>query len=94
MASAELHRPCQLLAVCGFADVVGQCRRSCSPVVDGTDTPACRLFPEPPPVVHVPARQYPVTLHFARRTELRDYLGAAFKKVRRLHFDHPTAHTC
>jgi hypothetical protein len=41
----------------------------------------CRLFPEPPPVVHVPARQYPVTLHFARRTELRDYVGAAFKKV-------------
>ena len=32
-------------------------------------------------MVHVPARQYPVTLHFARRTELRDYVGAAFKKV-------------
>lgn len=35
-----------------------------------------------PPVVRVPARQFPVTVHFARRTELRDYLGAAFKKAR------------
>jgi HrpA-like RNA helicase len=45
----------------------------------------------PPPVVHVPARQYPVTLHFARRTELRDYVGAAFKKVRGLQFGHALA---
>ena len=44
-----------------------------------------RLFPEPPPVVRVPARQYPVTVHFARRTELHDYVGAAYKKVRDLH---------
>ncbi len=43
-----------------------------------------RLFPAPPPVVHVPARQFPVTLHFARRTELRDYTSAAFRKVRHL----------
>ena len=41
-----------------------------------------RLFPTPPPVVRVPARQYPVTVHFARRTELHDYVGAAFKKVK------------
>jgi ATP-dependent RNA helicase DHX37/DHR1 len=40
-----------------------------------------RLFPTPPPVVRVPARQYPVTVHFARRTELHDYVGATFKKV-------------
>ena len=40
-----------------------------------------RLFPVPPPVVHVPARQYPVTVHFAKRTELHDYVDAAFKKV-------------
>ena len=39
------------------------------------------LFPAPPPVVHVPARQYPVTVHFARRTELHDYVGAAYAKV-------------
>ena len=40
--------------------------------------------PDPPPVVHVPARQYPVTVHFARRTELHDYVGATYKKVRDL----------
>ena len=40
-----------------------------------------RLFPTPPPVVNVPARQYPVTVHFNRRTELDDYVGAAFQKV-------------
>lgn len=44
-----------------------------------------RLFPEAPPVVRVPARQFPVTLHFARRTELDDYVGAAFKKVSQIH---------
>jgi ATP-dependent RNA helicase DHX37/DHR1 len=43
-----------------------------------------RLFPVPPPVVSVPARQYPVTVHFSKRTELHDYVGAAFKKVRAL----------
>lgn len=40
-----------------------------------------RLFPVAPPLVHVPARQYPVTVHFAKRTELHDYVDAAFKKV-------------
>ena len=40
-----------------------------------------RLFPQAPPLVHVPARQYPVTLHFSKHTELHDYSGAAFAKV-------------
>lgn len=40
-----------------------------------------RLFPVAPPLVHVPARQYPVTLHFNRRTELDDFVGAAYQKV-------------
>ena len=40
-----------------------------------------RLFPMPPPLVHVPARQYPVTVHFNRRTELEDYVGSAYQKV-------------
>lgn len=44
-----------------------------------------RMFPCPPPVVKVPARQFPVTVHFSRRTELVDYLGAAFKKVCAIH---------
>ena len=48
-----------------------------------------RLFPTAPPVVHVPARQYPVTVHFNRRTELDDFEGAAFQKVCSL----PAAHT-
>ena len=40
-----------------------------------------RLFPQAPPLVHVPARQFPVTLHFSKHTELYDYSGAAFAKV-------------
>ena len=40
-----------------------------------------RLFPTPPPLLHVPARQFPVTVHFSRRTELHDYVGAAHRKA-------------
>ena len=40
-----------------------------------------RLFPSAPPVVRVPARQFPVTVHFNRRTEVQDYPGAAYQKV-------------
>ncbi|XP_022757934.1 ATP-dependent RNA helicase DEAH13 isoform X2 [Durio zibethinus] len=40
-----------------------------------------RLFLVPPPVIEVPTRQYPVTIHFSKRTELVDYIGQAFKKV-------------
>lgn len=35
------------------------------------------LFPLPPPVISVQARQYPVTMHFAKRTELTHYLKAS-----------------
>ncbi len=41
-----------------------------------------RLFKTPPPLMEVPARQFPVTVHFSRKTELVDYVGAAYKKVR------------
>jgi hypothetical protein len=34
-------------------------------------------------------RQYPVTLHFSRRTEQEDYVGAAFRKVGRIHRELP-----
>eukprot|EP00953_Heterococcus_sp_UTEX-ZZ885_P038180 19602-Heterococcus_DN1.PRE.2 len=34
----------------------------------------------PPPVVQVPARQFPVTVHFSKRTEMNDYLEACFSK--------------
>lgn len=42
------------------------------------------LFPKPPPVLHVTARQHPVTMHFARRTH-SNYLEQAYKKVARIH---------
>lgn len=43
------------------------------------------LFPIPPPVVNVEARTYPVKTHFAKRTELNDYVGEAVKKVSQIH---------
>lgn len=44
-----------------------------------------KLFPKPPPVISVDARQFPVTVHFNRRTVLGDYIGEAFKKVCKIH---------
>ncbi|KAK8630499.1 hypothetical protein V6N13_079291 [Hibiscus sabdariffa] len=44
-----------------------------------------RLFCIAPPVIEVPTRQYPVTIHFSKRTELVDYIGQAFKKVMSIH---------
>ena len=55
----------------------------------GDFTGNTKLFPSPPPVVNVPARQYPVTVHFSRRTEMTDYIAAAFKKVSCIHKDLP-----
>ncbi|EEY59873.1 ATP-dependent RNA helicase, putative [Phytophthora infestans T30-4] len=44
-----------------------------------------RLFPSPPPVLRVDARQYPVTIHFNKRTELDNYVDEAYKKVIKIH---------
>lgn len=44
-----------------------------------------RLFPEPPPVINIDARQFPVTVHFSKRTALADYVDEAFKKVLKIH---------
>lgn len=44
-----------------------------------------RIFHDPPPVIEVPTRQYPVTVHFSKRTEIVDYIGQAFKKVLAIH---------
>jgi ATP-dependent RNA helicase DHX37/DHR1 len=44
-----------------------------------------RVFPNPPPVVRVPARQFPVTVHFNRHTIVDDYVQAAFSKVCQIH---------
>ena len=43
-----------------------------------------RLFPAAPPVLKVDARQFPVTIHFNRKTA-DDYLGEAFNKVCKIH---------
>lgn len=42
------------------------------------------LFATPPPVIKVPARQYPVTVHFNRRTS-SDYVSDAIRKVSKIH---------
>ncbi|WVR05910.1 hypothetical protein IAU60_002936 [Kwoniella sp. DSM 27419] len=42
------------------------------------------LFNKPPPVLHITARQHPVTLHFSRRTT-GDYVNEAYKKVCKIH---------
>lgn len=52
-------------------------------ISDFTQNPS--LFRQgPPPLVQAEGRQYPVTVHFARRTH-RDYLEEAFRKVSRGH---------
>ncbi|RHY06019.1 hypothetical protein DYB25_009124 [Aphanomyces astaci] len=43
------------------------------------------LFPSPPPVIKVEARQYPVTVHFNKHTEMNDYVQAAYQKVVKIH---------
>ncbi|OQR90741.1 ATP-dependent RNA helicase, partial [Thraustotheca clavata] len=43
------------------------------------------LFPTPPPVIKVDARQYPVSVHFNKVTELNDYVHAAYQKVSKIH---------
>lgn len=44
-----------------------------------------RIFCNPPPVIEVPTRQYPVTIHFSKRTEIVDYIGQAYKKILSIH---------
>ncbi|OAD80681.1 hypothetical protein PHYBLDRAFT_129312 [Phycomyces blakesleeanus NRRL 1555(-)] len=42
------------------------------------------LFTKPPPVISVNARQYPVSIHFNKRTP-EDHVAEAFKKVSKIH---------
>lgn len=44
-----------------------------------------KIFRDPPPVMEVPTRQYPVTIHFSKRTEMVDYVGQAYKKILSIH---------
>eukprot|EP01034_Spumella_vulgaris_P001034 gene1034-1376_t len=50
-----------------------------------TDFQNPRLFPSPPPIIKVEARQFPVTTHFAKKTELKNYLQVTHKKVCQIH---------
>ncbi|OIT37795.1 atp-dependent rna helicase deah13 [Nicotiana attenuata] len=40
---------------------------------------------DPPPVMEVPTRLYPVTVHFSKRTEMVDYVGKTYKKILSIH---------
>ena len=42
------------------------------------------LFPDPPPIINIAARQHPVTIHFNRRTS-SDYVTEAVKKTSKIH---------
>ena len=44
-----------------------------------------RLFQTPPPIIEVPTRQFPVTIHFSKRTEIVDYIGQAYKQILSIH---------
>lgn len=51
-------------------------------------TENARLFKTPPPVIKVDARQFPVSIHFARRTD-DDYVSEAYKKACKIHTELP-----
>lgn len=51
-------------------------------VSDFSENPA--LFKTPPPIINVQARQYPVSIHFNKKTNY-DYLEEAFKKTCKIH---------
>jgi len=42
------------------------------------------LFLQPPPIIELSSRQFPVTIHFNKRTP-HDYLAEAFNKVYKIH---------
>lgn len=44
-----------------------------------------KLFRTPPPVIKVDSRQFPVTIHFNKRTPLDDYIGEVFQKTCKIH---------
>jgi len=48
-------------------------------------TQNARLFPRPPPVLSVDARQYPVSVHFHKFTPLHDWQGHVLKMLTKMH---------
>lgn len=51
-------------------------------------TENARLFKMPPPMIKVEARQFPVTVHFQKRTP-DDYVAEAFRKTMKIHAQLP-----
>lgn len=51
--------------------------------IEGVFSGDSALFPNPP-ILKIPSRQYPVTVHFSKRTSA-DYLEEAFQKVCKIH---------
>ena len=47
-------------------------------------TSNAKLFKIPPPILKVESRQFPVTVHFNKKTP-EDYIEEAFKKVCKIH---------
>ncbi|GAM27633.1 hypothetical protein SAMD00019534_108090 [Acytostelium subglobosum LB1] len=43
------------------------------------------LFNKIPPVINIPTRQFPVTIHFNKKTVLQNYVDEAYKKVLKIH---------
>ncbi|EFA81717.1 DEAD/DEAH box helicase [Heterostelium album PN500] len=43
------------------------------------------LFSLVPPVINIPTRQYPVTIHFNKKTVLDNYIDEAYRKVLKIH---------
>lgn len=50
------------------------------------------LFPTPPKVLNVESRQFPVTVHFSRRTVLTGWQREVYKKVCQIHTRLPAGH--
>lgn len=44
-----------------------------------------RLFHDPPFILEVPTRQFPVTIHFSRKGDYGDYVKLASRKVMQIH---------
>lgn len=44
-----------------------------------------KLFPVPPIVINIQSRQFPVTVHFNKKTDFGDYVGACFNKICKIH---------
>ncbi|KII70163.1 putative ATP-dependent RNA helicase DHR1 [Thelohanellus kitauei] len=50
-----------------------------------------KLFKIKPPLISIEARQFPVQIHFSRRTP-ENYLESAFKRVCKIHTTLPAGH--